>query len=409
MFRLSIRQLLHFYEPQSTSFLTGGKRLIGSCSIEKQNGYFHLTGKGFESDLSYIWLRDHCRSPLMYNSATHQRNTNILDLKSDVEPLSFQENEDNLTIQWNDGHCSKYSKEWLIQNAPNLQEKDEYEKLKNKIQPWNQDSVKRRDVSVKYEYFMERDDGIRQVLDSLIINGFAMVHGIKDMSLQEGTLATVERMVRIQSNLFGRGFQFSSKRVDDVSDSSYSQDFLLPHNDMTYLTHASGLQVFHPLKESEMGGETILVDGFEIARQFKELCAEGYSYFSYERPVESEYIHKGEKPHEHSYSSDFIFKHYPNSSVLRQVRYNVYDRAPHKGLRTVEEQMKFYEFYKLLSSVFQKPSNSFELKLVPGTLIFIDNFRVLHGRNAFRGSRIMSGCYVERSDFLSQAKVFELI
>ncbi|KAJ8726847.1 hypothetical protein PYW08_015244 [Mythimna loreyi] len=48
-------------------------------------------------------------------------------------------------------------------------------------------------------------------------------------------------------------------------------------------------------------------------------------------------------------------------------------------------------------------------KNLPGTVMIMDNFRVLHGRTGFSGSRVLGGSYVARSDWLDKARALGLI
>lgn len=41
-------------------------------------------------------------------------------------------------------------------------------------------------------------------------------------------------------------------------------------------------------------------------------------------------------------------------------------------------------------------------------VIFIDNWRVMHGRESFTGLRQLCGCYLTRDDVLSAARGFNL-
>lgn len=47
--------------------------------------------------------------------------------------------------------------------------------------------------------------------------------------------------------------------------------------------------------------------------------------------------------------------------------------------------------------------------VISGVLMVMDNFRVLHGRTAFSGDRVMCGSYVARSDWLDRARALGLI
>ena len=55
-----------------------------------------------------------------------------------------------------------------------------------------------------------------------------------------------------------------------ASDASYGNGPIGPHTDATYLYPATGIQLFHCLQSSECGGgDTILLDGFALAQEFK--------------------------------------------------------------------------------------------------------------------------------------------
>ena len=156
------------------------------------------------------------------------------------------------------------------------------------------------------------------------------------------------------------------------------------------------------MQEADVGGENVLVDGFNIAKKFREHCPRGFEFFS-RTPLCCEYIHTLTVPNEHYYSTDPIFKHDPqDKNKLLQFRYNAYDRAPHQ--LSLGDQRKFYNYLPRLAREVQDTSNGYWFRLIPGTILLVDNWRVMHGRNAFSGKRIMSGCYATRDDFMSTAK-----
>lgn len=73
-----------------------------------------------------------------------------------------------------------------------------------------------------------------------------------------------------------------------------------------------------------------------------------------------------------------------------------------------EDIMAFYEAYQLLSKEILRPEGTWKFRLQPGTAIFIDNWRVLHGRTEFTGNRRLIGAYIPRDDFISRCNVFGL-
>ena len=55
----------------------------------------------------------------------------------------------------------------------------------------------------------------------------------------------------------------------------------------------------------------MLVDGFQLALDFKEKSPEGFEFFS-SYPLESRYLHNSSEPHVHYKNRDLVFKMYPN-------------------------------------------------------------------------------------------------
>lgn len=75
-------------------------------------------------------------------------------------------------------------------------------------------------------------------------------------------------------------------------------------------------------------------------------------------------------------------------------RFNPYDRAPLRTLRVVEmdasaaernveHTVMWYEAYERFSQLIHNDQNAVKVKLQPGTVLVLDNTRVLHARLPF--------------------------
>lgn len=53
-------------------------------------------------------------------------------------------------------------------------------------------------------------------------------------------------------------------------------------------------------------------------------------------------------------------------------------------MQSLEQTIKFYEAYQALANTVNNKSEQLVLRMEPGNVLFIDNFRVLHGRTAFQ-------------------------
>lgn len=70
---------------------------------------------------------------------------------------------------------------------------------------------------------------------------------------------------------------------------------------------------------------------------------------------------------------------------------------------------RFYTSLNGLTSKIMDPSAEHWLKLKPGMVLFVDNWRVLHGRAAYTGRRVVGGCYLSRDGYMSKARVLGLL
>lgn len=89
-------------------------------------------------------------------------------------------------------------------------------------------------------------------------------------------------------------------------------------------------------------------------------------------------------------------------------RYNLYDRSPRVPFPASESNL-FYKGVRRLAVAISRPEGRWSLLLEPGTVAFINNWRVLHGRSAYLGQRSMCGAYIAMGDLLSRARCLQLI
>lgn len=99
---------------------------------------------------------------------------------------------------------------------------------------------------------------------------------------------------------------------------------------------------------------------------------------------------------------------HPTTGKLMHIRYNPCDRSPLFTL-SAEDTRLFYNYYGKLTQEVQNKDNEFWVKLKPDMVLFVDNWRVMHGRSAFTGRRYVSGCYLNRDDWISRARDFGLL
>ena len=229
-----------------------------------------------------------------------------------------------------------------------------------------------------------------------------MVHGIPPEI--DDTRRCVQRICHIEHTIFGDIFPVVQEKTPD--DYSYMTGALLAHTDTTYRSAPMGMQVLHAVYNDCEGGESLLLDGFHVAEQLRAKMPEGFELLA-NTPVPQHY-RKERGNANHYYSFETILKTEPVTDELYWIRYNPYAREP---LNTVppEKQPELYAALSELSRMVENPKQELWFKLKPGSAMFMDNYRLLHGRAGFVGRRRLHGCYLPHDDWVSKARIMGLV
>ena len=339
-----------------------------------------------------IWLRDHAKDELNWDKRSNQRKTftAALDLKLKIIKAEILENGKFLSILWPDlNKPVNYSYKFLSENIVNKNKK------KSKYTIW-----KAKDLNSNI--FFEFEDtktiqGFKNFLKILYDYGFIVLKNC------EQNMRPVEEIANkigyVRNSIFGGLWRFESNK--SKADSAYTQEELRPHTDATYSNDAPGLQLLLCCEYSAEGGESIMVDGLKIAEEIKKSDNEIFNVLSNIK-VKGNYIGDGvyleaERP---------IFKLDDNKEII-QVSFNNYDRAPFRIDNNVTK--KFYEAIKKFDLIANNRDYQWRHILKPGELLIFNNWRILHGRGSFSGTRKISGCYINKEDFDSSCKINRII
>ena len=95
------------------------------------------------------------------------------------------------------------------------------------------------------------------------------------------------------------------------------------------------------------------------------------------------------------------------SDKITQIRYNNYQRATLTGI-TMERMERFYTAYRLFTEMLNDPANQLWMKLQPGNILFFDNWRLLHGRSSFKGSRKLTNGWFKRETWENASNIQKL-
>ncbi|XP_039950794.1 trimethyllysine dioxygenase, mitochondrial [Bactrocera tryoni] len=352
--------------------------------------------------INTFWLRDHCRCSDCYNTETKQRKYNLLDIPKTVKPTRTEYIKDGLQyeVHWSDGHTSVYDIDFL--HDAQVEHIVAHAEDSTVRVPWNQPFIVAHEAHLRTTLaeLVSSEVAVRKIVQSLIRYGIAFIDGVPPNTTM--TEMAVRRIFPPMKTFFGEMYTFSD--VQDHADTAYTKQYLGLHTDNTYFCDAAGLQSLHCIQHvNGTGGENFFADGLHAARELRHQNPRAFEILT-RVAVPAEYIEDGQY-HKHSAP---IIRVDPVSGEIVQLRLNVYDRAQFDSIPQAEMQ-DFYESFREYLEIVQRIENQWTFKLHPGTVLIFDNWRVFHGRHAYTGQRTMTGCYVQRTDFLSKARVLGII
>lgn len=295
-----------------------------------------------------------------------------------------------------DGHVSKYSIEELSKMLMS-------HRLTSKPNAftWTKDTITRFSYArVTMNEYLQDEQVSRSVVQSLIDYGVAFVEKVPANATF--TEIVIKRLFAVHRTHFGDVWTFSDSN-SGFQDTAYTSEALPAHTDNTYFNDASGLQILHCIEYEASGGLSLLVDGFKVLENVKAKHPEAYERLK-QYQVPAEYKEKGAH---HTCTAPMIIED-PVDGRLQQIRYNTGDRAPMNTL-PMGKMKQFYADLQILATEVESKENEWWFHLKPGTVMFFNNWRVLHGRSEFSGRRVMCGSYVSRTEFMSVARSMGIV
>ncbi|XP_064626095.1 trimethyllysine dioxygenase, mitochondrial-like isoform X1 [Lineus longissimus] len=364
-------------------------------AILEQATHLELVHDGQVIQLHPFWLRDNCQCSSCFDHATAQRMVRFQDIDPEIQPVRHILEGNSLNITWPDGHQSSFSVSWLAGN-------DIKNTFKSKVDRvlWNGDNYHELKCErMKYNDFMHEEECIKLFLRNIIKYGFTFVDEVPaDI---ESTKMVCQRVSHLHETIFGKIMSITGQGSLSLDDTYFTNIALDAHTDLSYYQHAPGIQFFHCLYHDGKGGETLMEDGFYCAQKLLETEPEAFDVLA-NTPVRHSYA----EPGVYCQSLDTIIRLHPYTKEIQQLRFNNYRRTMSLPL---DRTMKFYRSIGALTDIIEDQRNVHWEKLHPGTVYFIDNWRVMHGRRAYTGERTLCGGYLDRDSWMCKAQSLGII
>ena len=330
----------------------------------------------------YVWLKDNSPENRHTNG---QKLTESREVDLKVKPKDMRVGQDSLIIEWGE-KTIEYPKAYLkgMMSEPKGITRTLWSKL---------DQFK----SFDYDRVVLDESELLQLLKHVKEYGFSHLINVPRKSGK--ILDVVSLFGYPKETNYGKFYDVIARNnPENLADTQLG---LPPHTDNPYRNPTPGMQVLHCLKSDTTGGETILVDGFNVAtnlmetqRDYFELLCNHAIDFKFENKA---FLLKNRAP----------IIEVNAEGKIEKVKFNNRSVQPFKFENN--NMLKYYEAYQYFESELQNATNQLRFKLEPSHLIIFDNERLLHGRTSYNlyGERHLQGCYVDKDVLNSKIAVLE--
>ncbi|KAJ0288789.1 hypothetical protein COL940_001779 [Colletotrichum noveboracense] len=224
------------------------------------------------------------------------------------------------------------------------------------------------------ELFPEKDSGIAKLTNTIRERGFAFVDGVP-FDTPSATKEVLERIAFIRETHYGGFYDFIPDMA--MADTAYTNIALPAHTDTTYFTDPAGLQAFHmlsheappgsePSADGELGGKSLLVDGFHAANVLKQEDERAFDILTRLRLPWHASGNEGI-----TISPDRLYpvlELHPLSGKVHRVRWNNDDRGVVPFTKDIAPE-EWYAAARKWNEILKRPDMEFWTQLTPGRVL----------------------------------------
>ena len=347
--------------------------------IELNNKQVIFNNNQNKTEIHPIWLRERVREEDFLDKNNDQRlfdpsflnNINIKNAKI------FR---GMLELTFNDGVTSKFEIKKLTSEF--LDSENIFSTLKQKL--WDSSLKNKPTHKFKKNFYESRE--MYELLKAFYKYGFVI---IKNVPIKNNYVVEFSNSIgNIRPTNFGE--YFNVKSVPNPNDLAYTSLALSPHTDNPYRKPVPCIQLLHCIENEVSGGFSTLVDGFKVATYLKK---EKPDYFDVLTKIKVKFKFN-DKDVVLENSGELI--ELDEKKNLKQVRFNT--RLDYVPILEKDKLDLYYKARKKISDLYNSKRFRIKFKLMPGDIMMMDNYRLLHGRTAYdanEGKRFLQGCYID--------------
>ena len=324
-----------------------------------------------ELNLPFLWLRDNCQCDDCRITETQEKQFLLHTVPIDISPENVKQLGEDLVIRWPDKHKSiiplNKIKECSAPRYPN-------QKF------WPKSFIPNY---FEWHGFLNKKEVALEALKDFLTYGVIILNDAPTKSNSLELLA--KRLGPIHETLFERIHNVSV--TGHVYNVAHTSKGLPPHNDFASYKSQPSVQALHMLKNECDGGESIIVDGWQLIKDLRE---EHPNYFEILKVFDVPFREFDEK--NETYAEAPLIRCSSNGSVESF-------RFSNQLMQMIDPTRKglkdFYEAYHEVSKRVHNSKYRSTFRLNGGEVLIVASHRVLHARESFipNGKRHLQDAY----------------
>ena len=339
--------------------------------IEIKDNSILLSDGSNQYDLPFLWLRDNCQCNECRITETQEKQFLLHSVPVDIAPKHVEEIENNINIIWPDDHKTFIPIE-LIKKL-HLSRYPKHSSWPNEFEP----------EKYNWSEFLDIKKTALEALKTFVTYGVII---LKNAPQELNSLELLaKRLGPINEVLFERIHNVSV--TGHIYNVAHTPKGLPPHNDFASYNAQPSVQVLHMLENECEGGESIIVDGWQVVKDLKADIPEYFSILQNFNVPFREFDEDNETYAEAPLikcASDGTIESFRFSNQLMQM---IDPRKDGVG--------EFYKAYHEISSRVHDKKYRSTFRLNGGEALVVASLRVLHAREPFKpnGKRHLQDAY----------------
>jgi gamma-butyrobetaine dioxygenase len=353
--------------------------------VKPQTGELILTSQENSIVLHPLWLRERALNSDTLDPITKQRKYEHSLFQSDLKVLEAKISEKSkLDIYFSDSFEGHFNLDQIKNEIGWLKDVESPPVLES----WTASINLKR---INWECLKDPSN-LKHMLHNFLKYGFCVMENTP--TEKDSLLKLAGKFGYVRHTHWGKLFNVEIKRMP--TDTAYTDDALSSHTDNPYREPVPGIQFLHCLENNVSGGLSTLVDGVAIIKQLELEMPEHSKILE---NVNVRFRYEGPSAILENWGSIIERNH---NNIINRIRLsNRLDYVPALDKKTLDY---FYAGRKRLNELSNHPTYQIQFPFKKGTLLMMDNYRLLHGRTKYNGAegvRHLQGCYTDHDGVTS--------